>query len=64
MKHKLIDILTFTEASMLWSINDSTLRKLVLTDKITEGIDYRKSGSVWLITRIAMIKIYGELKGA
>ena len=62
MKYKLEDILTFTEASTLWSINDSTLRKLVLTDKIIEGIDYRKSGSVWLITRITMVKIYGELK--
>ncbi|WP_297994153.1 helix-turn-helix domain-containing protein [uncultured Clostridium sp.] len=51
--------MTFAEAAERWGLADSTLRKLVTTDKLEEGIDYRKSGKVWLITEGAMIKIYG-----
>ena len=54
------EVLTFAEASKKWGLADSTLRKLVTTDKLEEGIDYRKSGSTWLITKEAMIRIYGE----
>ena len=53
-------VLTFAEASHRWGLNDSTLRKLVNTNKLQENIDYRKSGKVWLITEEAMFKIYGE----
>ena len=53
-------VLTFAEASYRWGLNDSTLRKLVNTNKLQENIDYRKSGKVWLITEEAMFKIYGE----
>lgn len=53
-------IMTFSEATSRWNLADSTLRKLVTTDKIKENVDYRKSGKVWLITEEAMIKIYGE----
>lgn len=57
------EIITFSEATEKWQLSDSTLRKLVKTNKIKENIDYRKSGKVWLITRSAMEKIYGKLKG-
>ena len=53
-------VLTFAEASHRWGLNDSTLRKLVNTNKLHENIDYRKSGKVWLITEEAMLKVYGE----
>lgn len=56
------EIMTFAEATEKWGLADSTLRKLVKTDKIKEGIDYRKSGKVWLITKEAMERIYGKLK--
>ena len=55
-------ILTFAEASDLWGLDSSTLRKLVTTKKLVDGVDYRKSGKVWLITRSAMERIYGEIK--
>lgn len=58
----LTEVYTFAEATMRWGLADSTLRKLVTTDKLVEGIDYRKSGKVWLISENAMIKIYGEPK--
>lgn len=55
-------IMTFAEATERWGLADSTLRKLVTTDKLQEGVDYRKSGKVWLITKEAMKRIYGEPK--
>lgn len=54
------NILTFTEAAEKWNIDSSTLRKLVNTDKLIKDVDYRKSGNVWLITKEAMKKVYGE----
>lgn len=56
------EIMTFAEASKKWELDDSTLRKLVKTNKIEENIDYRKSGNVWLITKNSMERIYGKLK--
>jgi hypothetical protein len=55
-------VMTFAEATEKWGLKDSTLRKLATTEKLKEGIDYRKSGKVWLITKEAMIRIYGEQK--
>lgn len=58
----LVEVMTFAEATEKWGLADSTLRKLVNTDKLKEDIDYRKSGKVWIITEDAMLKIYGEPK--
>jgi len=60
--NELYEVMTFKEASEKWGKSDSTLRMAVRTDKLKEGIDYRKSGNVWLITKSAMIKIYGDPK--
>jgi hypothetical protein len=62
MNNILDKIMTFAEATEKWGLADSTLRKLATTDKIKEGIDYRKSGKVWIITEDAMQRIYGEPK--
>ena len=58
------ELMTFGEASELWGLSKSgsTLRMLTKTNKLMEGVDYRKSGNTWLITRTAMIKIYGPIK--
>lgn len=56
------EIMTFAEATEKWGLADSTLRKLVTTDKLVEGVDYRKSGKVWLITKDAIKRVYGEPK--
>ncbi len=54
------EVMTFAEASEKWGLNDSTLRKLVTTGKLVEGVDFRKSGQrAWLITKKAMERIYG-----
>lgn len=53
-------VMTFSEATEKWGLADSTLRKLVTTNKLTENVDYRKSGKVWLITKDAMERVYGK----
>lgn len=62
-RFNLNDIMTFPEASKIWGLGESTLRSVVKQDRLKEGIDYRKSGSSWLITKAAMIKLYGEPSG-
>lgn len=55
----LTQVLTFSEAAELWDIDASTLRHRVSSEKLLEGIDYKKSGKVWLITKGAMERLYG-----
>ena len=57
----LAQVFTFSEAAELWSIDSSTLRHRVTSEKLLEGIDYKKSGKVWLITKSAMERLYGIL---
>lgn len=57
---KLSGIYTFAEAAEKWGLNGSTLRRLTKTSKAIEGIDYKKSGKVWLVTDNCMRRIYGE----
>lgn len=56
-------VLTFAEAEETYGLVSGRLRKYIFqTNKdkqvIKEGIDYRKSGKVWLITKEAMDRIY------
>lgn len=57
------DIMTLPEATLRWGLADSTLRRLLTTDKLIEGIEYKRSGKSALITKRAMRKIYGNPKG-
>ena len=54
------EVMTFAEATEKWGLGESTLRSTVNTNKLIEGIDYRKSGKVWLVTYNAMLREYGE----
>ncbi len=56
------DVMTFKEAAEKWGKKDNTLRMMVRTDKLIEGIDYRKSGNTWIITKEAMEKLYGKIE--
>jgi len=53
-------LLSFKEASQLWNLDDSTLRKAVASGKIIEGKDAKKFGKQWVITIDAMERIYGK----
>ena len=54
------EILTISEASDIWDKEVSTLRRVIKNSKFTEGVDYRKSGNTWLITKSAMERVYGK----
>lgn len=56
--------LSFADASTLWALNESTLRKAVSYGKLKSGIDCMKYGKQWLITKEAMKREYGEIKKA
>lgn len=54
------DLMSFADASELWGLSESTLRKAVSYGKIVSGVDARKFGKQWLVTRAAMEREYGE----
>ncbi|MEG0775465.1 helix-turn-helix domain-containing protein [Clostridium sp.] len=56
-------LMTFKEATELWGLGESTLRSVVKSERLIENIDYRKSGSTWLITENAMRKLYRDRNG-
>ena len=56
------DLLAFGDATALWGLNESTLRKAISYGKLRNGIDVQKFGKQWLITLDAMVREYGEPK--
>lgn len=55
------NLISFADASELWGLSESTLRKAISYGKIVPGIDARKYGKQWIVTRQAMEREYGEL---
>ena len=53
-------LMAFSEASELWGLSESALRKAISYGKIVPGVDARKYGKQWIITRKAMNREYGE----
>ena len=53
-------LMSFADASELWNLSESTLRKAVSYGKIVPGVDARKYGKQWIVTREAMEREYGE----
>ena len=56
-------LLSFADATELWGLNESTLRKAVSYRKLVDGIDVKKYGKQWLVTRDAMEREYGQPRG-
>ena len=59
------EVLTFAEAETIYGLAQGTLRKYLHQtpkekQRIKEGIDYRKSGKVWIVTRESMQRIYSK----
>lgn len=52
-------LLSFGDATALWALNESTLRKAVTYRKLVEGIDVQKFGKQWIVTVDAMEREYG-----
>ena len=50
------------DATELWGLNESTLRKAISYGKLKVGIDVSKMGNQWIISVEAMVREYGEPK--
>lgn len=55
----LYDVMTFNEASTLYGIGSTTLRKNITYGRYLEG-EVRKSGGTWLITPAAIKRLYPD----
>ncbi|MBO4725001.1 MAG: DUF2442 domain-containing protein, partial [Firmicutes bacterium] len=53
-------LIAFTDATELWGLNESTLRKAISYGKLTKGIDACKYGNQWIVYVAAMKREYGE----
>lgn len=52
-------LLSFADATELWGLHDSTLRKAVSVHRLVEGVDVQKFGKQWVVTYDAMLREYG-----
>lgn len=55
-------LIAFSDATQLWGLNESTLRKAIAYGKLINGIDVCKFGKQWVISSEAMKREYGEPK--
>ncbi len=53
-------LMAFSDATALWALNESTLRKAIAYGKLVEGIDVCKFGKQWVVSMVAMKREYGE----
>ena len=54
--------MSFNDATTLWGLNESTLRKAITYGKLVNGVDVCKFGKQWIISMDAMKREYGEPK--
>ena len=54
------DLMAFSDATDLWALNESTLRKAISYGKLVDGIDVRKFGKQWVVSMEAMQREYGN----
>ena len=55
-------LMAFTDATKLWGLNESTLRKAIAYGKLINGVDACKYGKQWVISMEAMRREYGQPK--
>lgn len=55
-------IMAFSDATQLWGLNESTLRKAISYGKLVNGVDVCKYGKQWVVSMDAMKREYGQLK--
>lgn len=54
------NLMAFGDATEIWGLNESTLRKAISYGRLINGIDVCKFGKQWVITVDAMRREYGE----
>ncbi len=52
-------LMAFSDATDIWGLNESTLRKAVIYGKLVNGIDVCKFGKQWIVSINAMKREYG-----
>jgi len=57
------DIMTINEAASIWNITEANIRYHIKNGKLVNDIEYRKAGRITLITKKAMIKLFGDISG-
>ena len=55
-------LMSFADASELWGLSESTLRKAISYGKLIRGVDACKFGKQWIVSKKAMKREYGEAK--
>lgn len=55
-------LMSFSDATALWGLNESTLRKAISYGKLINGVDVYKFGKQWVISVEAMKREYGNGK--
>ena len=55
-------LMAFTDATQLWGLNESTLRKAIAYGKLVNGVDACKYGKQWVVSTEAMKHEYGQPK--
>jgi hypothetical protein len=53
-------LMAFSDATQLWGLNESTLRKAISYGKLVNGIDVCKYGKQWVVSADAMKREYGQ----
>ena len=53
-------LMAFSDATFLWDLNESTLRKAISYGKLINGVDVCKFGKQWIVSIDAMKREYGE----
>ena len=55
-------LIAFSDATLIWGLNESTLRKAITYGKLINGVDVCKYGKQWVVSIKAMEREYGLLK--
>lgn len=53
-------LMALGDATALWCLNESTLRKAIAYGKLVNGVDVCKFGKQWIVSMDAMRREYGE----
>ena len=53
-------LMSFGDATELWGLNESTLRKAISYGKLVNGVDVCKFGKQWVVSVDAMKREYGS----
>ena len=55
-------LMSMNDATTIWGLNESTLRKAISYGKLKNGIDVCKYGKQWVVSIKSMIREYGDPK--